>query len=108
MTLYCIVFAVFLSVIIGGLGVYTYYQNSRKHFEDYLESILAVTRESLETDELERTILYSEQNAAYEKTQKQFNDIKDYTNIKYVYFLSMTDKGQYEYIVCGYDKKEKQ
>ena len=77
MTVYCIVFAVFLSAIIGGLGVYTYYNNSRKHFENYLESILAVARESLDTDELERTILYSEQNAGYKKAQKQFNNIKE-------------------------------
>lgn len=107
MTVYCIVFAVFLSAIIGGLGVYTYYNNSRKHFEDYLESILAVTRASLDTDELERTILYAEQNAAYKKAQQQFNDIKDNTNIKYIYFLALKGTRQYEYIICGYDKKER-
>lgn len=106
MTLYCIVFAVFLSAIIGGLGVYTYYKNSRMHFENYLESLLSVTRESLKTDELQKTILYSERNEAYKKAQKQFNDIKDYSDIKYIYLMALTDNRQFEYIICGYDQKE--
>lgn len=106
MTIYCGVFTVLLSLIISSLGAYTYYENSSGHYTEYLRMALEIMVEEMDVDELERTIIQSEQNNAYEEAQRRFNWLKDHTDIKYIYFLSKTARGDYEYIICGYDKEE--
>lgn len=106
MTLYCIAFAVFLSLIVGALGVYTYAVNSEEHYENYLRAILDIESKNFNMEELKKTILHSEQNNSYYETQKRFNHIKDYSDVEYIYLLTQVENQKYEYVICGYGQEE--
>ena len=106
MTAYCIVFALCLTFIIGGIGVYTYYENSMEHYKSFLYSIVAITKQILNKDELEKTIKYDELNQSYYELQYYLDSIKDYGNIEYIYIMDQNENADYEYIICGYSKEE--
>lgn len=106
MTAYCIVFAAFLSLFVGGLGVLIYYRSSMTHYENYLHAVLDIVKENLDADELEKTIHYSQKNAAYERTKNEFNYIKQTTGIEYIYLMTQVSESGYEYIACGFTAEE--
>lgn len=106
MTIYCVIFAGLLSVIIGGLGFYTYYTNSVKHYEQYIRSILHIAEDLVDKEDMKQNIRTGEISKKYEETQERINSIKNNSDIEYIYIIDQNETGQFEYILCGYSQEE--
>ena len=91
-SVYCIVLATALCMVLGGLGYYIYYTKSMKSYEMYIEALLGIVNSMVDADDMERCILDNQPSAAYEGVQSRINDIKTNTTVQYIYMIAPLDK----------------
>lgn len=106
MTIYCLLFAGLLSIVIGGLGFYTYDTKSIQHYEKYIRSLLYIAADIVEADVLKSCMEKKHLNEDYEIIQERLNGIKENSELEYIYIIAPKEQGEYEYLMCGYNEME--
>lgn len=81
----CILFALLISVSVGALGFYIYYQSGVKNDQAIIQMILDLTAKELDGDELERCIDTGTKSESFERMQQYMNDTKNSCDLEYIY-----------------------
>ncbi len=83
----CSVFALILSVVLGGLGFYTYFWNIVDQYEQYIETIISISRSAIDAEDMEECIETGVKSEQYEATQAYLNNIKTNSQVEYIYVI---------------------
>lgn len=87
MAVICSIFAVVLSITLGALGFYTYYDNIYEQYERYIETIVNIAVSSINVENVEICIESKEKNEAYDEMQNALNNIKTQAEVEYIYII---------------------
>lgn len=94
MTAICGVFVLVLSVTLGMLGVYTYYQNVRKRYEQYVETIIKIAGSHIDITDMEQCMETGNKSGDYMRTQVQLDNIKSHSDVEYLYVIQPLNVGE--------------
>lgn len=83
----CVLFALILSLSIGGIGFYTYYTHTFDSYKKYITSIINVGSSYINADDMKKCIESNQKSDAFNETQKLFNNLKANTNTTYIYIF---------------------
>ena len=87
MTAICGVFVLVLSVTLGLLGIYTYYENVRERYEQYVATIIRIAGSYIDTGDMVQCIESREKMESYEQTQWHLDNIKSCSDVEYLYVI---------------------
>lgn len=87
MTLICGIFVLILSVTLGLLGVYTYKNNVRKRYEQYVKTIIKIADNYIDMEDMVQCIVSGNKTEGYEWTQIQLDNIKSRSDVEYLYVI---------------------
>ncbi len=105
----CTLFAVVLSLLIGGLGYTRYRTNIEESYENYIETIVAVASGMIDEERLDETIRTGKKDEAFDTLQLQLNNLKENSDAQYIYMLyypNGVEDGTLAYVVNGYTQYE--
>lgn len=114
MMLFCSGFALFLALVIGGIGVILYKRDVQKEYDNYASTLVKISASAVNTAALEKCIQQVEEkqdntlykhNSNYLEISKQINRIKQQGDIKYiylVYFQEQQNQSKLKYVMNGY------
>lgn len=94
MTAICGVFVLVLSVTLGMLGVYTYYENVRKRYEQYVETIIKIAVSHIDITDMEQCMETGNKSGNYMQTQVQLDNIKSHSDVEYLYVIQPLHVGE--------------
>lgn len=87
LALICSLFAAVLSITLGGLGFYTYYDNVYEQYERYIRTLIHITKSSIHVEDMEECIQTGEKSSQYEKTQEELDNIKSQSEAEFIYVI---------------------
>lgn len=104
----CTLFALFLSVLIGGLGYVQYKMSIEESYENYARTLISIISAKIDTKKLEATIKTGVKDEAYEALQREFNDIKENSDAAYIYMIYYPDSDEEDisYAITAYTQAE--
>ena len=94
MTAICGVFVLVLSVTLGVLGVFTYYENVRKRYEQYVETIIKIAGSHIDITDMEQCMENGNKSGNYMRTQVQLDNIKSHSDVEYLYVIQPLHVGE--------------
>ena len=111
MTAICGIFVLFLSVTLGLLGVCTYKKNVEERYEQYAETIIGIAGSYIDIEDMAQCIETGEKTENYERTQVQLNNIKNHSDVEYLYVIqplnsSKIDNAMYVWNAMTQDEQE--
>ena len=89
----CSGFALILSAVLGSLGFYTYYHNIMDQYQQYIETIISISRSYIDADDMTECIETGEKSARYEETQKFLDNIKNHSQVEFIYVIKPLNDG---------------
>ncbi len=107
--LICTLFAVILSVLIGGLGYFQYKINIEESYQNYAKTMVDLIYAKIDIPSLRHTIETGEEDQAFEELQEELNHIKENSDVQYVYMIYYPEgvaQGTVAYVMNGYTAQE--
>ena len=107
----CAVFAVCLSIGVGAIGFYTYYQGMIDKYQAYIEGIINMAMTEIDADDMQVCVDSLTKTQKYNMTQECINTLMDNFDIEYIYIikpLNFDDIDNMMYILTGLDEAERQ
>lgn len=83
----CALFAVILSVLIGGLGYYRYQVNMEARYEAYAGTLLSIASDSMDREAIYRSIRTGDEDREYLRFQEELNRMKKDSEARYIYMI---------------------
>lgn len=105
----CTLFAVVLSLLIGGLGYTRYRADIEESYQNYIATIVRTAAGRIDVERLAETLRTGETDAAFDELQKQFNNLKENSDAQYIYMFyypNGIEDGTLAYAVNGYTQYE--
>lgn len=105
----CTLFALFLSFFIGSQGYYRYKMSIEESYENYARTLVSILSGKIDAKELEETIKTGKTGWAHEALQSQLNQIKEHSNVQYLYMIYYPKgpaEGTIAYVMTGYTQEE--
>ncbi|MDR1548433.1 MAG: SpoIIE family protein phosphatase [Hungatella sp.] len=105
----CTLFALFLSLLIGGLGYYRYKVSIEQSYENYAHTLISIILSKIDIRSLEKTIKTGIKDEAFDRLQDEFNHVKENSDAQYIYMFYYPDgagQGTIAYAMTGYTQKE--
>ena len=87
MTAICGAFVLVLSVTLGLLGIYTYYDSVMKRYQQYVTTIIRIADSYIELEDMVQCIQTKEKTKTYERTQAQLDNLKSRSDVQYLYVI---------------------
>lgn len=111
MTTICGIFVLILSTTLGLLGVYTYYKNVRKRYEQYVETLIKIADSYIDIEDMEQCIEDGNKTENYGQTQIDLDNIKNCSDVEYLYVIkplntAETDNAMYIWNAMTEEEKE--
>ncbi len=106
---FCTLFALFLSLLIGGLGYYRYRVSIEESYQNYARTLVSVISGKIDASRLEEAIKTGVKDEAYDALQKELNHIKENSDAQYIYIICYpegVEQGIMAYVMTGYTQKE--
>ncbi|MCH5275164.1 MAG: serine/threonine-protein phosphatase [Lachnospiraceae bacterium] len=94
MTAICGIFVLVLSITLGLLGVYTYYENVRKRYEQYVETIIKIAGSYIDIADTAQCMETGNKTENYERTQMHLDNIKSHSDVEYLYVIQPLHTGE--------------
>lgn len=94
MTAICGIFVLVLSVALGALGIYTYYENVRKRYEQYVETIIKIAGSYIDITNMEQCMETGNKTENYMRTQVNLDNIKSRSDVEYLYVIQPLHTGE--------------
>jgi sigma-B regulation protein RsbU (phosphoserine phosphatase) len=107
LTLILLAFVVVISATIGYIGYKTYVDSTFARYRRMAMSVLALTRELIDADDMEACLESGVKSATYERTQSDLDRIKEKLSVAYIYLFDMTAEGEVVYYVAAMTDQEK-
>ena len=105
----CIGFSLVLSISIGSIGYFTYYKSIMKKYQEYLTGVLSLALDATDGDDMENCIRTLKKSPVYENTQKEYDRLRENTNIEYLYLLLPVNENETDnmmYVLTGTTARE--
>lgn len=105
----CVLFAVVLSVLVGGLGFVRYTEDIEKSCEYYIASIVTMIARWIDVDKLALVLETGVMDEAYETLQIDINDVRVDPRVEYIgllYYPSGVEKEDLAYVATAYTQQE--
>ena len=96
MTAICGVFVLVLSIALGVLGIFTYYENVRERYEQYVETIIKIADSHIDNADMEQCMETGNRTEKYMRTQEQLNSIKSHSDVEYLYVIQPLNTGEHD------------
>ncbi|MFT4106960.1 MAG: SpoIIE family protein phosphatase [Lacrimispora sp.] len=106
---FCTLFALFLSLLIGGVGYYRYSVSIEESYENYARTLISIISEKIDTGHLEASIKTGIKDAAYDALQQELNHVKENSDAQYIYMICYpegVEQGTLAYVMTGYTPEE--
>ena len=103
----CAVFAVCLSIGVGAIGFYTYYQGMTDKYQAYIEGIINMAMTEIDADDMQVCVDCLSKTQKYNMTQEGINTLKDNFNIEYIYIVKPLNFDDTDNMMNQNDKVEK-
>ena len=87
MTVICGLFVLVLSVTLGALGIFTYHENVRKRYEQYVETIIKIADSYIDIEDMEQCMETGNKSGNYLRSQTHLNNIKSHSDVEYLYVI---------------------
>lgn len=97
--LYCVILALALCVVLGGLGYYIYYNKSMESYKMYIGSMLNIVDSTIDADDMRECIQNRTTSEKYENTQMRINNIKTNTMVEFIYIIAPTNPDHIEDVI---------
>ena len=94
MTVICGIFVLVLSITLGMLGIYTYYENVRERYEQYVETIIKIAHNYIDIEDTEQCMETENRTGDYMRTQTYLDNIKSYSDVEYLYVIQPLHTGE--------------
>ena len=107
----CTLFAVALSVLIGGLGYVRYQRDVEESYENYISTIVLTASGWIDADKLARVLETGVADEAFETLQANLNNLKENSDAQYIYMFyypNGLEEGELAYVMTGYTQYELQ
>ncbi len=105
----CILFAVFLSILIGGMGYRQYRMDIEESYRNYARTLVSIVVGNIDRAGLEEAIRSKEENGPYMSLQLEINNIKNNSDVQYLYIIyypNGIEEGTIAYAMNGYTDYE--
>ena len=105
----CTLFAMALSVLVGGLGYVQYKKDVEESYENYISTIVTVISGWIDADKLARVLETGIVDEAYETLQANMNNLKENSDAQYIYMFyypNGLENGDLAYVMTGYTRYE--
>lgn len=105
----CALFAVTLSVLVGGLGYVRYRSDIEESYANYISTIVSVLYGRMDVESLVRTLETGRQDEAFAALQETFNNAKENSDAQYIYMLyypAGVEEGDLAYAMSAYTRYE--
>ena len=105
----CIVFTIILTFAVVASGYYQYNKNMMQKYQDYSGTIVKIAESVLEENQMVALIETQSMNDSYDAIRKEFNMIKENSDIAYifvVYFEDIQDPYSMCYAINGARQEE--
>ena len=89
----CSVFVLILSAVLGGLGFYTYYHNIVDQYEQYIETIISISRSAIDAEDMKVCIESGVKSDQYDATQRYLDNIKNHSQVEFIYVIKPLNDG---------------
>ena len=96
MTAICGVFVLVLSIALGVLGIFTYYENVRERYEQYVDTIIKIAGSHIDNADMEQCMETGNRTEKYMRTQEQLNSIKSHSDVEYLYVIQPLNTGEHD------------
>lgn len=87
MTIYCILFAVVLSIFMGIFSFFVYEEDMLERYHAYTTDVLNYVAYTIDGDDLLRCMRTGEKSEKYLQLQKLANDVKETHKVEYLYII---------------------
>ena len=107
----CTLFAVVLSLLIGGVGYTRYRSDIEGSYENYISTIVRAAAGTIDVEKLSETIRTGVEDEAFADLQQQLNNLKENSDAQYIYMFyypNGVEEGTLVYVVNGYTQYELQ
>lgn len=94
MTAICGAFVLILSVTLGVLGIFTYYESVREQYEQYVYTIIKIAGSHIDNADMEQCMETGNRTGNYMRTQAQLDNIKSHSDVEYLYVIQPLHTGE--------------
>ncbi|GHS97433.1 hypothetical protein AGMMS50276_17480 [Synergistales bacterium] len=101
-----LLFVVVISTTIGGIGYKTYMDSTFAKYRSLAASVLRLSQEIIDADDMAACLKTKTKSATYEWTQDGLNRIKENLGVRYIYFFNIYDDGRILYYVNARNKRD--
>lgn len=105
----CSLFALSLSLLIGGFGYFEYRQSIEESYQNYAGTLVDIIAGKIDVPALAAVIESGVRDAAYDALQDEVNQIKMNSDAEYIYMISYPNgigPGTIAYVMTGYTPEE--
>lgn len=105
----CTLFAVALSVLVGGLGYVQYRRDIEESYENYISTIVLVIYGQMDVEKLAGTLKTGRKDEAFAALQEELNNTKENSDAQYIYMLYYPDgveDGDLVYVMNAFTRYE--
>ncbi len=93
--LYCSIFALILTVVLGSVGYTTYKSSLIERYEVYTRSLLDTAKSAVQAEGLWQALQTGQENEDYLRAQQMLCAVKENSEISYIYIVSFPDASTY-------------
>lgn len=106
----CIIFALLICISIGALAFTLYYKSSISRYQQYVGTLLNLTINQIDGDDLKECIATKKASEKYEELQHFMDGLKNTSDIEYIYALvplNTEETDSVMYVIAGISDEER-